>query len=393
VWSDLIVEPGASPPMVDDQRLREWMSRQRVFISSVMDDEMRSAREALRTLVRKWGGVPEMWEELAPRDQHPKGAYLEGVDRSTLYVLLAGTSYGVQDASGFSPTHQEGERAKERGIPRLLMENAVVPRGSRDGYLNRWIGALYHEVAGGQYHAPSDLTAALEARFREMASAQSTPWIKLGQLVFPGRVLRRGGRNGEIVVTGTVRGGTLRRAISGLDHFGSHVRADRLTWAVESNPVRVTNTEAETTFTTEDKVTITCAFPDQYYGPDAGVMSVSYGQGGGTDSQVGIWARHMLFGEPVNRERSRFDMLVSMSVPSGVPTLSEVLRQHQAQGWTAEGLTRLYVVEELIARHGGHFDQLEVGPATATGVRVHARYLPGGHDQATVEISGIVPLS
>lgn len=121
VWSDLIIEAVATPPAVDDVRFREWMSRQRIFVSSVMDDEMRPAREAVRRWSAAWGAAPEMCEELAPRDQHPKRAYLEGVDRSTLYVLLAGTSYGVQDESGFSPTHQEGERAKERGVPRLLM--------------------------------------------------------------------------------------------------------------------------------------------------------------------------------------------------------------------------------------------------------------------------------
>jgi hypothetical protein len=104
-WDDLIIELGATPVPVDDQRFREWMSRQRIFVSSGMDDEMRPARDALRNWIRSWGGAAEMWEELAPRDQHPRGAYLEGVDRSTLYVLLAGTSYGVQDDTGFSPTH------------------------------------------------------------------------------------------------------------------------------------------------------------------------------------------------------------------------------------------------------------------------------------------------
>lgn len=391
-WDDLIIESGASPPPIDDQRFRDWMSRQRIFVSSVMDAEMGPAREALREWIRRWGGTPEMWEELAPRDQHPRGAYLEGVDRSTLYVLLAGTWYGVQDDTGFSPTHQEGERAKERGIPRLLMENSDTA-GGRDGYLRRWIGALYREVSGGQYRSPEDLTAALEARLRETASGQATPWVKLGQLVFPGRVQRRGGSQGEIVVTGTVRGGALRRAISDLGHFGGgRVRADRLTWGVETHPIQRVMTETETVFTTEDHVTLTCSFPHQYFGPDSGIMPVSYGSGGGTDNQVELWARHMLFGEPVDRRSNRHDLLLTMSVPSDVPTLPSVLAQHQAQGWAAEGLTRLYVVEELITRHGGHFDLLEIGPATATGVRVNMRYTPAGHSQASVLISGIVPL-
>lgn len=391
-WVDLIIETGATPPPIDDQRFREWMSRQRIFVSSVMDDEMRPAREAVRAWVRGWDGTPEMWEELAPRDQHPKRAYLEGVDRSTIYVLLAGTSYGVQDETGFSPTHQEGERAKERGIPRLLMEKADVPRSQRDGYLNRWIGSLYNEVSGGQFTAPEELTRTLELRLREIAGAQATPWIKLGQIVFPGRVLRRGGYQGEITVTARVRDGSVRRALSGLGHLSSRVRADRLTWAVETHPVRVTDVQVETAYTTEDEVTITCAFPQQYFGPDAGVTTVSYGGDGGPDRRVETWARHILFGEALDRQRSRHDMLLMMSIPDRVLTLPEVLRKYQAQGWLAEGLTRLYVVEEIISRHGGHFHRLEVGPATAAGVRLDAIYIPSGHRGAPVTISGIVIL-
>jgi hypothetical protein len=391
-WTELIIEPGATPPAIDDQRFREWMSRQRIFVSSVIDKEMLPARDALRSWVRHWGGVPEMWEELAPRDQLPQRAYLEGVDRSTVYVLLAGTSYGVQDQSGFSPTHQEGERAKQRGIPRLLMENSDTS-GARDGYLKRWILSLYNEVSGGQYHTADDLTRALESRLREMASAQATPWIKLGELVFPGRVVRRGGTQGEIVVTGTVRGGALRRAVANLGHSGGGNRSDRLTWGVETQAVRVVNSEIETAFTTEDQVTITCGFSNQYGGRDSGIWPVSYGRDGGIDSQVTSWARHMLFGEPVDRERGRYDMVLTMSVPSDVPTLPEVLRQHEAQGWTAEGLTRLYLVEELLSRHGGYFDLLDVGPATAAGVRVQARFFPAGSGQSSVPLSGIVPLS
>jgi hypothetical protein len=387
-----MIESGATPPYIDDQRFRDWMSRQRVFISSVMDDEMRIARDAMRGWVRSWGAAPEMWEELAPRDQHPKRAYLEGVDRSTIYVLLAGTSYGVQDDTGFSPTHHEGERAKQRGMPRLLMEKRDVPKSQRDGYLNRWIGSLHNEVSGGQYISPDELTQALDTRFREMASAQATGWIKLGQLVFPGRVARRGGYQGEITIQARVRDGSVRRAVAELGHLSSRVRADRLTWAGETHPVRVTNVQVETSYATEDDVTLTCSFPQQYFGPDSGVMAVSYGRDGGTDRQVAIWAEHMVFGEPLDRSRHRSDMLVLMSVTDGMPTLPEVLQEYHATGWLAEGLTRVYFVEELVSRHGGHFQYLEVGPATAAGVRLTASYVPPGHGAKPLPITGSVPL-
>ncbi|MQA92110.1 MAG: hypothetical protein GEU90_18105 [Gemmatimonas sp.] len=148
----------------------------------------------------------------------------------------------------------------------------------------------------------------------------------------------------------------------------------------------------ETAFTYEDEATVTCAFPSQYFGPDAGVTPVSYGAGGGSDRQAEIWATHMLFGEPVDRERSRHDMLLLMSVPDRYPTLPEILNQYLAQGWLTDGLTRLYLIEGLITRHGGHFDHVEVGPTTAAGVRVDARFVPSGHQMRRMHIAGVVPL-
>lgn len=54
-----------------------------------------------------------MWEETTPRDQGPRDAYLEGADRSQIFLLPHGMRYGVSDESGFSPPHQETSRAAE----------------------------------------------------------------------------------------------------------------------------------------------------------------------------------------------------------------------------------------------------------------------------------------
>ena len=55
-----------------------------------------------------------MWEEITPRDEGPQRAYLSGVDRSSVFLLILGSRYGVTDQTGYSPTHQEGNRAAER---------------------------------------------------------------------------------------------------------------------------------------------------------------------------------------------------------------------------------------------------------------------------------------
>jgi hypothetical protein len=55
-------------------------------------------------------------------------------------------------------------------------------------------------------------------------------------------------------------------------------------------------------------------------------------------------------------------------------TLPEVLRSHSAGGWLAEGLTRLYAVEEVARRYDGHFPHLDVGPSTARSVRIKGQF-------------------
>jgi hypothetical protein len=51
--------------------------------------------------------------------------------------------------------------------------------------------------------------------------------------------------------------------------------------------------------------------------------------------------------------------------------------------------TRLYILEHL-ADSGGYFERLDVGPATAAGVRVHARFVANAREPAA-ELQGVVP--
>jgi hypothetical protein len=103
-----------------------------------MDAEMAAAREAVRGLLERWGAVPVMWEAITPRDQQPQAAFLEGVDSSAVFVLLLGSRYGAADASGYSPTHKEANRASERHTPRLLFMQRDVSDQDRAGKLNDW---------------------------------------------------------------------------------------------------------------------------------------------------------------------------------------------------------------------------------------------------------------
>lgn len=110
----------------------------------------------------------------------------------------------------------------------------------------------------------------------------------------------------------------------------------------------------------------------------------------GPGEQVGLWADQALFGKTAPSPRPD-DLALAMSTPDG-PTLTEMLAREQARGWLAEGLTRLYIAEGLITRFSGYFERLQVGPATATRMRVAARFILGEHERRAVDIEGMVPL-
>lgn len=330
----------------------------------------------------------------ADGDQHPERAYLEGVERSHVFVLLLGHGYGRSDESGYSPTHKEANRAAELHVPRLLFEPADVRRVDRDGRLNDWVASLHQQLSGNAYADPADLGDQLEARLREMASAQETPWIKLGPIVFPGQVRRQSAAGTtQFVVTARVRGQAVRRTLAELSGWPRRANADRLTYRSGSWPVEVVDVAVESATLSADEVTITCRLARDRHssgiGGFGGITLTGQGRSVGPPEHAELWATQAVFGGDL--PRSVDDFVRSMTTPEG-STLPAVLRELGAQGWLAEGLARLCVVEWLTWKFGGEFEHLDVGPATATGVRIDAAFRPTGFDRPTASIVGGVPL-
>ena len=389
-WDDLIIERRAGPAPMDDGRFRTWMSGRSVFVSSRMDEEMAGTREAVRTLLVRWGARPVMWEELTPRDQYPERAYIEGVERSSIYVLLMGRAYGAADESGYSPTHKEGLKAKDLALPRLVFEDGDVRPSERDGRLNDWLRSLYSQVSTGRYEDVDHLSRLLEDRLREIAAAQETSWIKLGNLVFPGTVSRHHESTGtEFIVRARVRENRVRTALGEITSWSSRVRADRLTWGGQTYPVTVDSVHAETAASSEDVVEVRGALPRQHGGGQAYRMGMTI-NGMGPAEQAEIWIRRAVLGKPEPPPSSRQFGIRAMVEPDP-PFLQDVLSSYDARGPLAEGLTRLYLAEGLLHRFGGHFERLEVGPATSRGVRVSVVFTPGAHGARPVRVEGVAP--
>lgn len=399
-WGDLIIESGAHPTPLSDERFRGWMAGRQVFVSSTMNEEMAPFREAVRAYLHGVGATPVMWEEITPRDENPQSAYLSGVDRSSIFVLLLGSRYGVTDPSGYSPTHQEGNRAAERKIPRLLFTLATVKDSDRDGRLNDWLRSLYSELSGASFTSTSDLAAQIDARLREMAARGERLWIKLGHIVFPGKVATNfaGAGSGQFTVTARVGRGEVRRALLELGQpFGARSRADRLTWSDQSYPVQVETVASASEFTTESALEISCRTPQNWYGHSGSTLAMLGAVGSVTQVEMAeIWARRAILGEGYQRSsRAIYDMVDSVTAPETIP-LPELLTSVGASGWLAEGLTSLYAVEEVSRRYGGYFQHLEIGPATATGVGIDGAFVLGSRTSSQSEpisVRGVVPLT
>ncbi len=101
----------------------------------------------------------------------------------------------------------------------------------------------------------------------------------------------------------------------------------------------------------------------------------------------------IILGKTTEADRDTWDMAQSFTIPD-TKALPEVLAETNAGGWLAEGLTKLYAVEEFKQRYPGYFEYLDISPATATGVRIDGSFVfeSGTRSEKEVVIQGVVPL-
>jgi hypothetical protein len=401
-WNNLLIETTARPQPLAEERFREWVAGKGIFISSRRDAEMNPVREAARQYLYAIGAHPIMWEEMTPRDEASEQAYLNGVDQSDIFVLLVGRSYGIADSTGYSPIHKEANQATKRKIPRLLFMLEGIQDSERDGRLNDWLFSLYKEVSVASFSTHS-FVSKLEARLREMAARSDRFWIKLGNLVFPGLVKSESipsRSENRFTITARVTQGSVRHALLSL---GKPYRSDqayinRITWPDQSFPIQVDSVSTDSEFTTENLVRIECTTPQNFHGHSGDISRMVSINGGGHSlgpaDLAYIWATLAIFGKEEEIDRSVLSLAQPLTRLDTSP-LPELLRTTKASGWIAEGLTRLYIVEEFRQRYPGYFEYLNVGPATATGVRVDASFVIESSsiaDKKPIPIQGIVPL-
>jgi len=371
------------------------MASQRIFVSSMMDGELNPYREAIRDYLQQYGtGVPVMWETISPADLRPDDAYLSGVDASSLFLLMLGDRYGVAGTHGFSPTHQEANRARDRHLPRLLF---TLPPGSTapDGRLQDWLRSLYNEISGNRVSSPQNLVAQLKGKLEDLAAQSEREWIKLGRCIFIGRVTTVSNPNSgqSFRILAKARNLAVRREILAM---GNSMHRGELTLTSRSGsfPVRIDRVEETTEFAGDSDFEIACRTPQNGgAGQGSGLWNMTVNNIG-PEELARQWAEHAMFGTALPADRSMGGLGFYGIRPDG-PTLPQVLDATRAKGWQAVGIIRLYAVEELARTRGGQFVHLNVGPGTAKGVMFDGTFeLPGmGQRPSQVELHGVVPLT
>lgn len=177
----LVIDVAGIAARPDDDRLRTWLSVQRVFISSPMDDT-RDDRAAVAAAIEALGATPIWFEEFGGRDADPTAAYTDEVDRSSIYLALLRERYGKMLPSGYSATHVEYIQARDRGlrISIWVAEDAA----NRDGHLVRFIEDAHVFHVTGRFRSAAELADKATRRLQEIAAEELSPWVKLGGLVF-----------------------------------------------------------------------------------------------------------------------------------------------------------------------------------------------------------------
>ncbi len=110
---------------------------ERIFISSPARGETGAIREAARRAVEALDMHPVMFETGAASDDASRRALLDRVASCDAVILLLGAEYGEVGHRGVSPTEEEFNEARERGIPVLALVQNTTREPAQEDFLWR----------------------------------------------------------------------------------------------------------------------------------------------------------------------------------------------------------------------------------------------------------------
>src|ERR1035437_7571574 len=93
----LSFDTSGTAPRPDPHSLAAWAGDQRIFISSVMADDLAPLRAWVVSVVEGLGAEPVWFEAFGGRDDDAEVAYLSEVDSSSIYLGILSRTYGRLD--------------------------------------------------------------------------------------------------------------------------------------------------------------------------------------------------------------------------------------------------------------------------------------------------------
>ncbi len=280
-----------SPPEpLTTAELRAWVSEQTVFVSSVMAT-MTAEREAVRGAVEDLGGRVLLFERLGGRDDDAQTAYLIGVRSSDIYVGILGDRYGKPEPTGYSPTHTEYNEAIKAG----LRMSVWATTGEMDGRQRDFLEEVRTFHTTGSYSSPDELRQGLARRLAEVASAATSPWCKVGPVLF--RARRYSDDGTHISVEASVRDDDILAELEGKRPGDWHGKqSSRITCTGRTHAVVIDAVVVEATAGRSRLVRIEATKVRESRN-DMGLLDVGFGDWS-PDDQTELALRPALFDEP-----------------------------------------------------------------------------------------------
>jgi hypothetical protein len=152
----------------------------KVFISSVRRG-LESERDALPGLLLALGHAPRRFEDYSAQPIPSREACLRGVEDADGYLLLLGEHYGEPlPDTGHSPTEEEWEVAKRRGIPMFVFRKAGITPDQRQIEFARRVEDYRAGVYRKSFASLSELLERVGDAIREYeASVSALEWRPL----------------------------------------------------------------------------------------------------------------------------------------------------------------------------------------------------------------------
>jgi hypothetical protein len=268
------------------------MVDQRVFISSVMAG-MADLRREVAAAIRSTGATPVYFEDFGGRDDDAEAAYLGEVASSTVYLGILSRNYGLLQKSRRSATHEEYREAERRGLHiTVWVDRDADMQGDQLSFRDEV--RLFHTT--GSYKGANDLAAGVIRRLREIATADLSPWVKLGDLLFRAHSVKDDGSRLEL--SATLRNPIVLAEVERLRPGDWTKQERRLTYNGQSMLVRVVSVQTNTTTAKSTAATLTM---DRAVDTDVRVpISISLGGLTYAPEETGkLLVRKALFGDSV----------------------------------------------------------------------------------------------